>query len=534
MSENFTARLSELPGLLASHLLLSVCALALAVGASVPLGIWLSDRPRLRDPMLAVAGAAQTIPSLALLALMVPFLTWTNGLGIGLPALGFAPALAALSVYGVLPILRNTVTGILGVDAASVNAARAVGMTRGQRRRAVELPLALPVIVTGIRTATVWVVGTATLATPVGQRCLGNYIFTGLQTSNGTMVMFGVVGAAALALTLDGAIGAIEAALTRRAPRRALGLTIALALVIAFFLTLPSLVGNGARRSPSPGITTEGNTPSPHTALDRPLRIGAKTFSEQYILASLLERTLAEGGLSAERVEGLGSTIVFDALVAGEIDVTIDYSGTLWANGMKRSGASPPWSVLAEISGWLATEHEVRLLGSLGFENAYALAVRSADAERLELRTIGDLAAHAPSMKIGGDYEFFGRQEWQSIVSAYGIEFSEELSFDPTLMYPAIGGGQVDVISAFSSDGRIATFDLVVLEDPKRALPPYDAVLLLSKTVANDPAVISALTPLVGAIDLVTMQRANAWVDRKENPLTVERAAEQLADEIAN
>ncbi len=529
MSENVAARFADLPRYLSSHLALSVAALALAIAFSVPVGVWLARTPRLRGSALAIAGAAQTIPSLALLALMVPFFVWIKGsglfgwinslwisrtLGLEIAPLGFFPALAALTLYGVLPILRNTVTGILGVDAEVTEAACAVGMTSRERLRFVEFPLAAPVIVTGIRTATVWVVGTATLATPVGQRCLGNYIFPGLQLSNWTMVMFGVIGAATLAVGLDTGIGAIEGALRARRPRRALALAGVLVGMVLVGLLLPTLASLGSGKG------------------ETPLRIGAKTFTEQYLLANLIERSLAGAGIDSERVEGLGSTIVFDALAAGEIDVYVDYTGTIWANGMKRSGGGAPSRVLAEVSWWLESEHKIRCLGSLGFENAYALAVRRSDAERLGLRTIADLAKHAKEMRIGGDYEFFGRPEWESLVAAYRLPFADRLSYDPTLLYSAISSEQVDVISAFSSDGRIASNDLVVLADPAHALPPYDAILLVGPSVAERPDVIAALLPLVGAIELRTMQEANGWVDRKEEPWSVERAGAELRRRI--
>ena len=134
----------------------------------------------------------QTVPSLALFGFLIP-IPFLGGIG-------NRTAIVALSLYGLLPILRNTYTGVLSVDPAVVEAGRGLGMTDWQRLRFIEVPLALPMILAGIRTATVWVVGIATLATPVGQRCLGNYIFAGLQTRNWTMVMFGVVAAAGLAI----------------------------------------------------------------------------------------------------------------------------------------------------------------------------------------------------------------------------------------------------------------------------------------------------------------------------------------------
>jgi osmoprotectant transport system permease protein len=531
ISQNFTERLDELPGNLANHLMITVIALGVGVLISVPLAVLLSRRAKLRYPVLTSAGVIQTIPSLALLALMVPLLDRTAGLGLGLEAFGFYPAVIALTLYSILPILRNTVTGIVGVDPAMTEAARAMGMTGRQVLFKVELPLAAPVIIAGIRTATVWVVGIATLATPVGQRCLGNYIFTGLQTRNWTMVMFGVVGAAALAILLDMLIGGLEKAAAER--RRVLGITAgtALLIIVAGGLVSPGIV-RWARVTQSSQPVAQPDGMDGASAQRDVIRIGAKTFTEQYILAELLDQTLTDAGFRTRRTESLGSTIVFDALANGDIDVYVDYSGTIWANHMGQSETAPPWEVLARMSGWLAEKHDIRCLGPLGFENAYALAMRGTEARELGIETIGDLARYAPDMTIGGDYEFFGRPEWKQIRDAYGLAFGDRTSYDSSIMYQAVARGQVDVISAFSSDGRIAALHLVVLEDPRNVIPPYDAVLLLGPAVANDDGVVDALRPLIGAIDVGTMREANHMVDRREDKRTASEAARWLRDRI--
>jgi osmoprotectant transport system permease protein len=177
---------------------------------------------------------------------------------------------------------------------------------------------------------------------------------------------------------------------------------------------------------------------------------------------------------------------------------------------------------------WLASQHGIRQLGGLGFENAYALVVTSAVGERLSDATISGLAPASESMKLGGDYEFFERPEWRQLRQAYGLRFSETISYDSTFMYDAVVGGVVDVIAAFSSDGRIAAYDLVVLDDPKQALPPYDAVLLLAPELADDPAVIAALLPLVGSIAVEDMREANWMVDRAEQKRSLDEAAAWL------
>lgn len=486
-----------IPPLLASHLILALVALAIATAISLPLAMIASTRPRLALVVTTIAGVIQTVPGLALLALMVPVLAPFGS------SFGFRPAVVALTLYAILPILRNAVTGLVGVEPAVVEAARGMGMTNGQIMRRVQLPLAAPVIAAGLRTATVWTVGAATLATPIGQPCLGNYIFTGLQTRNFEMLLLGVAAAAALALVLDALLYAAERALASRDRRRALIPAGALAVLVVLVIgVLPAITTDR-------GMAVAAADPAKRSAITT-MRIGGKTFTEQYVLVELLRGELARAGIAVEVAGSLGSTVVFDALVAGDIDAYVDYSGTLWTNALKRAAGPARWQVLAELEGWLAREHGIRSFGSLGFENTYALAVRRETATKLGLATLRDLAGHR-DLAIGGDYEFFGRAEWASVQRAYGLAFANQATFDPALLYEAIARRQVDVISAFSSDGRIAANELVVLADPIGALPPYDAMLLVGRRAAADARVACALAGIV--ISVEDMQRANALVD---------------------
>ena len=174
----------------------------------------------------------------------------------------------------------------------------------------------------------------------------------------------------------------------------------------------------------------------------------------------------------------------------------------------------------------IAEKHGITLLGSLGFENAYAFAMRRDRAAALNIRTIDDLARHARNLSVAGDFEFFARPEWPAVRDAYGLQFREQRQMQSTFMYEAAAAGEADVITAFSSDGRIAQYDLVVLDDPKNALPPYDAILLLAPKRAKDKKLIDVLTPLIGAIDAEAMRAANLRSDRttdKETPATAAR-----------
>jgi osmoprotectant transport system permease protein len=245
--------------------------------------------------------------------------------------------------------------------------------------------------------------------------------------------------------------------------------------------------------------------------------IGSKTFTEQYILSEILAgRIASHAGTPTRAVQSLGSTVAFDALRSGDLDLYVDYDGTIWATIMKRDRLPSDRSEVYEaVRRFLQEEHGITVIGSLGFENTYALGMRAARARALGIERIGQLAPVAPNMEIGGDYEFFQRAEWASIQSAYGLEFGSERSMDSSLMYQAVARGEVDVISAFSTDGRIAAFDITLLEDDRGVIPPYAAIILASPKLAEEmPAVVTALAGLVGSIDADAMRRMNLAVDQ--------------------
>ncbi len=484
--------LDDLPHFLALHLELTLFALLVGVALSVPLGI-ISAKSRVLGPLLlGLAGVAQTIPSLALLALMVPCLA-----ALGAPSIGFLPAFVALVVYSVLPVLRNTVTGFTNIDPALLEAARGVGMSPRQTLYYVELPTALPMIAAGVRTAAVWTVGAATLATPVGAQSLGNYIFTGLQTRNVSLVLIGCFSAALLSLVLDGLARLLLLGVER--PRGA--------AFGAGIVALGALYGCA-------GLTAIDQL---RQGSSGQVIVGTKTFTEQYILAEALAGYLRAAGKSVQVAPSLGSSVLFDGLSAGTIDLGVDYSGTIWANVLKRDDAPASRDAgLNEIRSALSNRYGVVLVAPLGFDNTYAIAVRRNVTATFALKSLSDLAAHSRDLVIGADYEFFARPEWKALRSRYGLVFREQRSMDPSLVYQAASSGQVDVVCAFSTDGRLAAFDLVVLEDNLQVMPRYDAILLASgKFARKNPSVLKALAGLAGSLDVPHMRAMNKAVDQE-------------------
>lgn len=482
MSEELQHLFARLPDFLGGHMLLSATALGVGVLISIPLGILASRHPKLAEYLLGAAGILQTVPTLALLVLMVPLL---GG------AIGFAPAFLALTVYSILPILANTVTGIRGIDPNLTEAGRGLGMSDWQLLLRVQLPLAAPVIISGIRTATVLVVGTATLATPVGGMSLGNYIFAGLEMNDMHETIFGCVFAALLAIVMDQIVHLLEVAVRRRSKRLALVAVAGMLLVLVGGLFGPIV---RALAPPAPIIASA-------------------PFTEQHILSEVIAKKLHDLGLRADVRQGMGETIHFLALRHNRIDCCVNYTGNVWATLMKQKRVADSKTTYEETTRFLRENYDVECLGKLGFQNAYALAMRRRRAEQLGIRTLHDLKKHAGKFVIAADLQFFARHEWAHVQKSYELNFKKTVPMDPTLMYAAIDRDAVDVICAYTSDGRVLEKDLVILDDPKEAFPPYDAILLVSRKGMKNAQLTEALLPLVEAVDMETMRRANMQVD---------------------
>jgi osmoprotectant transport system permease protein len=490
-------QLEPLPERLGGHIWLSIGALVIGIVVSIPLGIMASRSPKIERVSLGIASLIQTVPSLALLALMV----WAWG------TIGWIPALIALVLYSILPVLRSTVTGLHGVDSACIEAAQGIGMNERQMLWWVELPLAGPSIIAGIRTATVWVVGLATIAQPVGATSLGNYIFLGLQTSNSAALLTGCIFSALLAISLDRILRGVEEATIERDKARLMRLGAFLLMIILSPLFL------GFYKSPAKLAASRQFPADVERSSTRTITIGGKAFTEGYTMAHLLEEALKSNGIETRMRTGMGSTILFEALATGAVDVYVDYTGTIWSTIMKRSESLSPAELFVEVATYLKREHEITVLGQLGFENSYSLAMKRQKAKSLGIASIEDLRAQSSDLVAVSEVEFFGRPEWTHLRTSYGLEFNKKMTMDANLMYDAVHNGKSDVVFAYTTDGRIPAYDLVILEDPRRALPSYDAIILLSKDAVKDMRVERALRPLINAVSTKQMQLFNKAVD---------------------
>ena len=511
----------ELLALTGEHLRLVAVSVAIAVAIGLPVGILLTRREKLKGFVLGVAGVLQTVPSLALFGFLIPL----SFVGVGGRA-----AVIALVVYALLPVIRNTVTGIEGVDAHVREAAVGMGMTRAQILRQVELPLALPVILAGVRVATVISVGVATIAAAIGAGGLGTYIFRGLRMDDDRLLLAGALPAALMALGFDWLIGLVETELGARAhtvsptARRARLLRLILAgalLVAALALGLAAWFG-GAR------VSAEGDSPTPiRDASAQAVRVCSKDFTESVILGELLAQELEARGVRVERVFELGGNLCHEALVAGRVDAYPEYTGTSFTAILKHQPVTDPRAVYEQVRREYADQFAVETGPPLGFSNDFAILVRRRDARELKLQTISDAAAHAPRWRAGFGQDFMSRPDgYAGFARAYNLNFRQRpREMDLSLTYRALAAGEVDVIAGNSTDGLIGALDLFQLADDRRYFPPYEAVFFARRdALARAPQLNDALQKLGGAIQTEEMRRLNLEVDgRKRAPAEVVR-----------
>ena len=495
MNDNLREQLLLLPEYFQGHLVLTLVALAIGIAISIPLGIWASQSQVVKRPLLTTVSIIQTFPSVAILALVVALLGGQIGL---------VPAIIALVLYCMLPIVRNTVTGLETVSDDVVEAARGIGMSSRQILVKVRLPLALPIIIAGIRTAAVWTVGLATLSTLVGATSFGNYIFTGLQTRNVVSVTVGSLAAAILAVTLDSIIGGLQWLSENQNGKEAvLKLQKAWILVITVILVGVSFSVYSLLKKPAADFI-----------------VGGKGFTEQYIIAGLLTAELEEAGFIIDQRLGLGTEVIYQATANEMVDIYLEYSGTVWANRMNETSNPGRQTVLAKVGDFVQENDGMYNVGPLGFQNLYALAMRKDRAAELGIETIDDMIPIANSLVAAGDLEFFGRPEWITLRDTYNIDFAEKLTFDTALMYTAVDRGQVDIITAYTSDGRIDAYNLKIIADPRNSLLPYDGMLIASASAAKNPLFLEIVGGLVNRISDETMREANRIVDVNGGSIT--------------
>jgi len=489
----------ELLTLVRQHLWLVFISTLIAVCIGIPTGILLTRKQSLRGPVLGIANVMQTIPSLALFGFLIPF-PFIGGIGA-------RTAIVALVLYSLLPIIRNTVTGILGVDSNVREAAVAMGMTGRQILWQVELPLAMTVIVTGVRVAMVIAIGVTTIAAAVGAGGLGVYIFRGLRQYDNNLLLAGAVPAALMALGADFSLGLLERhfSVARHSKTGATSTFKRIAIVAIAFIAVGAMyfVWRDARSKTSP------------TNSERVV-VGSKDFTESAILGEIVAQMLESRGVIVQRDFELGGNLPHDALLAGRLDLYPEYTGTAYTAILKHAPITDPRAVYEQVKKEYADKFKAVVSEPLGFENTFAILVRGADARRLKLKTISDAVPYAINWRAGFGQDFMSRADgYPGLARAYGLKFAEQpREMDLSLTYIALASGKVDLIAGNSTEGRIAAMDLVQLEDDRHYFPPYEAVYLVrNDSLTRLPALSDVLGKLAHAISTEEMRQLNYEVD---------------------
>lgn len=474
-------RQDELIVALVEHIGISLISLLIAVFIALPIGIYLTRNEKLAGPVIGVTSVLQTIPSLALLGLMIP-----------LVGIGIVPAVIALVIYALLPIVHNTYTGIKEITPSLIEAATAMGMNSRKRLLKVELPLAMPVIMAGVRTAMVLIIGTATLAAFIGGGGLGDLILLGIDRNNTSLILLGAIPAALLAILFDFLLKKMEKLSMKR-----------IIQIVGSFIIVVGIIG----------VVAFFNNNKDDT-----LVIAGKLGAEPEILINMYKILIEEETDLKVRVEpGFGkTTFVFSALESGEIDIYPEFSGTIISEFLKETAISTNREeVYEQAKKGVLEQFDMVLLEPMNFNNTYALAVPESFANEHQLETISDLKRVTNSVQAGFTLEFNDREDgYRGIQKLYGLKFSDVTTMEPNLRYQAIETGDINLVDAYSTDSELAQYNLKVLVDDLELFPPYQgAPLMLRETAEKYPEVVEALNKLAGKITDAEMREMNYLVN---------------------
>ncbi len=480
------------------HLVLVAIAMTIAISVGIPLGILITRQAKLSQPILNIANAIQTIPSLAIFG----FLISVPLIG----GIGPTPAIVALTLYALLPLIRNTYIGITNVDPAIREAGKGMGMTDRQLLFQVEIPLAFGVILAGVRVATVISVGIATIAAAIGGGGLGVFIFRGISTVNNQLILAGAIPAAFIALAADFILGWLEKQLTQQREK-----TVKVNRKFAFALSAFTLL--------IAGLITFNYWQKPPTIV-----IGSKNFTEQFILGELLAQQIeSHTKLKVDRQFNLGGTFIcHEAVKAGKIAGYVEYTGTSFTSILKHKPISNPQAVYEKVKQEYDQKFQLEVMPSLGFNNTFAMLIRGEDAKRWQIQTLSELAKYTPQMQAGFGYEFLEREDgYSGLVKTYGLKFTKPpRQMELGLMYQALKEKKVDLIAGDSTAGLIPVLNLFILEDDKKYFPPYEAVPVFNQEILKKyPKLGEAINQLSGLISTEEMQKMNYQVDNQSRPV---------------
>ena len=474
------------------HMSLTITAIAIAILVGVPLGIIICRVKTLRKIILGFVNLVQAVPSMALLGLLVPIL-----------GIGSKPAIFMVVVYSLLPIVKNTYLGISSIDPVILESANGIGLTKNQTLFKIQLPIALPIIMGGVRISAVTAVGLMTLAAFIGAGGLGYLVFSGVQTVNNAMILQGAIPACLLALVVDYVFSKIEIAVTPKGldpktPKKNL-IVIKVIGVISIIVVLLTLL--------QPLLTNKKDT----------ITIGSKNFTEQLILGNIYSELVEEHtDLKVEKKLNLGGTAVaFNALTSNELDMYVEYTGTILANIMNDKPIKDEQKVYEHVKEGMNKDYNLSVLNSLGFNNTYTLAMMPDVAQKYNINTISDLKKYTTDLTLSPTLEFENRDDGlDGLSNHYKMQFKNVKAMDGAIRYTALNKDESQVIDAFATDGLIKKFGLKVLEDDQNFFVPYYAVPLVNnETLDKNPELKDVFNMLDGKIDEETMINLNYQVD---------------------
>ncbi|WP_449459947.1 ABC transporter permease/substrate-binding protein [Streptococcus suis] len=490
--ETFIERKAEWGIALFEHLRISLLALIIAIAIAVPLGLILSSKKRLTEWSLQITGIFQTIPSLALLGLFIPFM-----------GIGTLPAVVALVIYAIFPILQGTLTGLGEIDPSLEEAATAFGMNKWEKLKKFKLALAMPILMSGIRTASIMIIGTATLAALVGAGGLGSFILLGIDRNDSALILIGAVSSAVLAVLFGYGIRLLQ----DKKPK-----TILLALLVTLFTV-------GASYVPMLNFST------------KQLVIAGKLGAEPEILINMYKLLIEDQtDIKVEIKPNFGKTsFLYEALKSGSIDIYPEYTGTITSTLLKNSSmdlSTNSDEVYTYAKEAILEQDGLVYLAPMTFQNTFALAVTEDYAQKNSIEKISDLAKVQQTAVAGFSLEFNDREDGNiGLKNLYNLQLNVK-TMEPALRYEAIKSGNVQIIEAYSTDSKVVTYKLKILEDDKQLFPPYQAAPLLSKeTLEKYPELEQVLGVLAGKISTEEMTRMNYAVDVEG------KSAEQVARE---
>ena len=481
----FTGRMDFFLELLLEHVEISLISILIAIVLGGLVGILISEFQKTAKPTLGVINFLYTIPSISMLGFLIPF-----------SGVGNATAVIALTVYALLPMVRNTHTGIANVDPAVLEAAKGMGSTKAQILFKIKLPLAMPVIMSGIRNMVTMTIALAGIASFIGAGGLGVAIYRGITTNNTAMTMVGSLLIALLALVMDFLLGFLEKRISKRSVKAKKANKIM--AVVAVILCL-GIAGN-----------TLINTVQKDT-----IHIATKPMTEQYILGEMLDMLIEQDtDLNVELTQGVGggTSNIQPAMESGEFDLYPEYTGTGWNMVLKHDGLYTE-DLFSELEEEYSQRFHMDWVGMYGFNNTYGLVVRREIAQQYHLQTYSDLRSVAGSLTFGAEYDFFEREDgYDALCETYGLNFGKTMDLDIGLKYQAINQGQIDVMVIFTTDGQLSASDVVVLEDDKHFYPSYVCGNVVRQEVLEQypelEAVLEKLSGLITDSDMAAMNYA--------------------------